>query len=278
MEDSQDISRKLIEKYGWRQGLGLGKQNEGVSTYVRVSKKRDTSGIGIAKDPSTKLWNTAFWENMYNSAVSKCNDKDEESSSEEEDSKKKKEKKVVQASIMTTHRAGIAFQGMFVSSSRNLDEESSSDEDEKFATAKKVVQASIMTTHRAGIAFQGMFVSSSRNLDEESSSDEDEKFATAKKVSDWSSSKAKSLYHGRVSGKLERIRKQEEKWRNQEGPQTEVGQVCEGKQGNHSDDDETKKQGKKKRKKRTENKNSDDEITSFVKKKKSKSSTTKSKS
>jgi hypothetical protein len=212
MNSEDNLGRKLIEKYGWRQGLGLGKQNEGISTYVRVSKKRDTSGVGIAKDANTKLWNVAFWENMYNSAVTKCGDKGGDSSS-------------------------------------------SSDGEEKKDTA--------IATARASLAFGGMFVSASKTIDDDEEEDIEDLLSTGKKVSDWSSS-AKGLYHGRVSGKLERIRKQEEQFvkKPQEDETEEPSEPKKKK-------DKKDKKDKKERKKR-KSRDSDDDEEESEKRKKSK--------
>lgn len=38
---------KLMMQMGWEEGTGLGKNKQGITTHVRVSKKNDTAGVGI---------------------------------------------------------------------------------------------------------------------------------------------------------------------------------------------------------------------------------------
>ncbi len=44
-----DFARKQLEKYGWKEGQGLGKEGKGVTTYVRAIKPKGERGdfIGI---------------------------------------------------------------------------------------------------------------------------------------------------------------------------------------------------------------------------------------
>ncbi|CCW70791.1 unnamed protein product [Phytomonas sp. Hart1] len=47
-------ARKMMEKYGWKEGQGLGKEREGVKSYVKVVRRdpHTATGLGHAADPS----------------------------------------------------------------------------------------------------------------------------------------------------------------------------------------------------------------------------------
>ena len=42
-------SRRMLERSGWREGKGLGKDESGATTHVRVKKKDDTLALGFVK-------------------------------------------------------------------------------------------------------------------------------------------------------------------------------------------------------------------------------------
>ncbi|RNF21346.1 uncharacterized protein Tco025E_03426 [Trypanosoma conorhini] len=46
------IARKMLERHGWKEGMGLGKDAQGVSTYVKVVRRdpRTATGLGHAAD------------------------------------------------------------------------------------------------------------------------------------------------------------------------------------------------------------------------------------
>ncbi|KAL2632333.1 hypothetical protein R1flu_017019 [Riccia fluitans] len=48
---------RLMQQMGWQEGLGLGKDNQGMKSHIRVSKKSDNSGLGIdAKAKAQANW------------------------------------------------------------------------------------------------------------------------------------------------------------------------------------------------------------------------------
>ena len=51
-----------MEKYGWKPGMGLGKDNTGMAEHIRVSKKNDKRGIGMDGAQTFEPW----WEKLYN--------------------------------------------------------------------------------------------------------------------------------------------------------------------------------------------------------------------
>ena len=42
--DENKLGQKLLEKYGWKKGKGLGAKEDGKQEHISVSKKNDTKG------------------------------------------------------------------------------------------------------------------------------------------------------------------------------------------------------------------------------------------
>ncbi|XP_065343047.1 G patch domain-containing protein 4 [Cloeon dipterum] len=88
-----DFARAQLEKYGWKEGEGLGAQKTGISQAIKPSLKRDRMGLGA--DPGKEFTNT-WWNQAFDEAAKKVK------ISVKEDTvvvktikkKKKKEKKV----------------------------------------------------------------------------------------------------------------------------------------------------------------------------------------
>ena len=60
------FGKKMLEKMGWQEGEGLGVDGNGAKGSVRVVKKDDTKGLGIAREEAKnesakgEWWNDAF--------------------------------------------------------------------------------------------------------------------------------------------------------------------------------------------------------------------------
>lgn len=61
-----DFARKQLLKYGWSEGKGLGKNENGISNALKPALKFDKSGVG--HDHSEQFTHN-WWENMYNQAA-----------------------------------------------------------------------------------------------------------------------------------------------------------------------------------------------------------------
>ncbi|XP_061393861.1 G patch domain-containing protein 4 [Musca vetustissima] len=62
-----DFARKILEKYGWKDGDGLGKTNSGISKALRANLKFDTAGFGV--DQAATDFNNHWWERVFNDAA-----------------------------------------------------------------------------------------------------------------------------------------------------------------------------------------------------------------
>jgi len=85
-------AQALLEKLGWKQGMGLGKNLDGRTQHVRVVQKSDTAGIGVNKTQ----WDSMWWDNIYNKAaknIQLAESGDSSDSSDDDDAKTKREAK-----------------------------------------------------------------------------------------------------------------------------------------------------------------------------------------
>ncbi|XP_054706601.1 G patch domain-containing protein 4-like [Uloborus diversus] len=62
------FARKQLEKYGWTEGKGLGKEENGISKPIKPFLKFDNHGIG---HDSSKVWTSKWWCEVFNDA-SQC--------------------------------------------------------------------------------------------------------------------------------------------------------------------------------------------------------------
>eukprot|EP01017_Pseudomicrothorax_dubius_P050676 TRINITY_DN9635_c0_g1_i3.p2 TRINITY_DN9635_c0_g1~~TRINITY_DN9635_c0_g1_i3.p2 ORF type:complete len:154 (+),score=30.43 TRINITY_DN9635_c0_g1_i3:58-519(+) len=65
-----EIGMKLLQKMGWNQGDGLGKNRDGIKECIQVKRRDELVGLGTEKKGEFK-WNDNWWEQTFNSAISK---------------------------------------------------------------------------------------------------------------------------------------------------------------------------------------------------------------
>ncbi|CAE6968553.1 Gpatch4 [Symbiodinium sp. KB8] len=56
------FAKKMMAKFGWEEGMGLGKGNDGITTHVVVNKKDESEGIGFNKQEN---WTDQWWFSSY---------------------------------------------------------------------------------------------------------------------------------------------------------------------------------------------------------------------
>ncbi|GMH44113.1 hypothetical protein BSKO_12047 [Bryopsis sp. KO-2023] len=101
------FGQKLLEKMGWKDGEGLGKNKTGISEAIELKFKDDKDGVG---KKTAYDWKVPFWENAYESGLKNVGKGGSESS--------------------TSTQANGA-------SSSSSDSESDSDSDSKIVPSKK---------------------------------------------------------------------------------------------------------------------------------------------
>ncbi|KAG6542823.1 hypothetical protein Mapa_015727 [Marchantia paleacea] len=95
----QSAAFRLMQQMGWEEGHGLGKDLQGMKSHIRVSKKSDTSGIGLdAKAKAQANWalNTHAYDSILKNlkvqvAVTVTEDDGDSSSSDEDNDDLKKD-------------------------------------------------------------------------------------------------------------------------------------------------------------------------------------------
>lgn len=85
-----DFALRQMQKMGWREGKGLGKREEGVTSSIRVRKRDESIGIGYGV-VSSDTKETQWWYNVYDNIASKVQIECEEPK------KKRRRKKKAQA-------------------------------------------------------------------------------------------------------------------------------------------------------------------------------------
>ncbi|XP_059062604.1 G patch domain-containing protein 4 isoform X1 [Achroia grisella] len=61
-----DFARKMLEKYGWTDGKGLGKHENGISEALKPKLKRSVTGVG---HDAASEFNEHWWSQLYDKAA-----------------------------------------------------------------------------------------------------------------------------------------------------------------------------------------------------------------
>ncbi|DAZ99464.1 TPA: hypothetical protein N0F65_001649 [Lagenidium giganteum] len=89
------FARRQMEKMGWTEGKGLGKDEQGMKSHVKVKKREDLMGVGVEK-MNVEEHKTQWWYNVYDNLATKIKvaaDSDDEAAAANKKSKKKDKKK-----------------------------------------------------------------------------------------------------------------------------------------------------------------------------------------
>ncbi|RNA01009.1 G patch domain-containing 4 [Brachionus plicatilis] len=77
---SSKFAENQLKKFGWKEGDGLGRDNQGKSAPIKVSFKFDTAGVGFnLSEQFTNNW----WENLYDSTSKGLEDAEQRIGKEE---------------------------------------------------------------------------------------------------------------------------------------------------------------------------------------------------
>jgi Pin2-interacting protein X1 len=82
----QSAAFRLMKQMGWEEGEGLGKEKQGIKSYVRVKHKQDTVGVGVDK-PNPWAFDTTQFDSILKKLKvqsAKAGDNDEAENSEAE--------------------------------------------------------------------------------------------------------------------------------------------------------------------------------------------------
>ena len=97
--ETSNTAKKMMEKMGWTEGQGLGKNSDGRSTHIATKKREDKKGLGHGKlevsqgktiDWSTEAKDGRTHELWWNDVYSKNSDKKKKKKKKKKSKKKRK--------------------------------------------------------------------------------------------------------------------------------------------------------------------------------------------
>jgi len=90
---TSDFAKKQLEKMGWSEGTGLGKKRDGMTTHIRVKKRKDNVGLGGSEKPDVEavLGNSEWWKDSLGSTLARLGSKKKQKLSKKDKKKDKKD-------------------------------------------------------------------------------------------------------------------------------------------------------------------------------------------
>ncbi|ORE10345.1 hypothetical protein BCV72DRAFT_238869 [Rhizopus microsporus var. microsporus] len=178
------FAQTQLEKFGWSQGDGLGKNKHGNTKHISVSVKNDKKGVGVNQGQ----WEFAWWDHLYNkSASSVVVEKDENKGEIKVATKTKTKTRRSATGIISTQKpTGKSLQEKPSTMNAVADQQNMMDSVKEVHTniAQKLATASLYGAFVKSTSTPSSTTNSSKsNTDEEESSD-DELKDYSMKVSD----------------------------------------------------------------------------------------------
>lgn len=87
---TSDFAQTQLKKMGWKEGTGLGKRRDGISTHIRVQKRADEQGgIGKPSEASTAIQHhqNEWWKGSVGDILAKLGNKNKKSKKKDKDKK-----------------------------------------------------------------------------------------------------------------------------------------------------------------------------------------------
>ncbi|KAL7573790.1 hypothetical protein ACA910_007819 [Epithemia clementina (nom. ined.)] len=125
---TSQFARKQLEKMGWKEGTGLGKKRDGISTHIKVQKRQENAGLGIERHVAqTQQASSEWWKASLGDTLAKLGSKSEKekknkkkrSKNEKDEETKKRSRKDYTDDELFEVTGGARF-GMRAGKSRNL--------------------------------------------------------------------------------------------------------------------------------------------------------------
>jgi Pin2-interacting protein X1 len=92
---TSEFAKKQLEKMGWSVGTGLGKKRNGITSHIKVKKRKDQLGLGGSDKPDVErvLGNSEWWKDSLGGTLARLGSSSSKSSKSKSKSKKKDKKK-----------------------------------------------------------------------------------------------------------------------------------------------------------------------------------------
>ncbi|CAK9079257.1 G patch domain-containing protein 4 [Durusdinium trenchii] len=104
-----DIGKKILMKYGWREGQGLGRLKNGRTECVQGERREEKKGLGVEKRKSEEQWDN-WWADCFNSVAKSISVK-AESRAESSDSDSEAPEKGSEGGRITAVKKAGAMKG-----------------------------------------------------------------------------------------------------------------------------------------------------------------------
>ncbi|KAI7850644.1 hypothetical protein BDC45DRAFT_487774 [Circinella umbellata] len=173
------FAKNQLEKYGWKNGEGLGKDKHGNAKHIAVKVKNDTKGVG----KSQEQWDFAWWDHLYNKSASSVSvEKDTEANEIRIATKKKSDNRKSETGILSTYKP--TAQGMKKSTIKTQEETTTSSmaamaDQVNLMDSVKSVHSSMAQTIARSSLYSGFVKSAAvlpnANTDDNDSDDDDGK-------------------------------------------------------------------------------------------------------
>lgn len=122
---SSKFAEDQLKKFGWKEGDGLGRNNQGESLPVKVSFKFDTAGVGFnLSDQFTNNW----WENLFDSTSKGLVNAEERIGIEEKATNVKNRKEYFYSRFQ---QESVLVGGLEIKNEANIDDKKENDKKEK---------------------------------------------------------------------------------------------------------------------------------------------------
>ena len=103
------FARKQLEKMGWTEGTGLGKNRDGRVSHIKAKKREDSAGLGVEKVIINEM-NDVWWKDSVGSTLARLQEKKgEKKKKRKKDKDKKKSKKRKASDEKNVATAGKIF-------------------------------------------------------------------------------------------------------------------------------------------------------------------------
>lgn len=89
---TSEFAKKQLEKMGWSEGTGLGKKRDGMTTHIKVKKRKDNVGLGGSDKPDVQavLGDSEWWKDSLGSTLARLGNKKKDKKKDKKMSKKEK--------------------------------------------------------------------------------------------------------------------------------------------------------------------------------------------
>ena len=103
LSSQQSFAKRQLEKMGWTEGTGLGKNRTGRVDHVKAKQREDNMGLGREKEKAKEMQNT-WWKDSVGGTLARLQQqsKDNKKSKKKKDKKKKSKKGSKQSSGEST--------------------------------------------------------------------------------------------------------------------------------------------------------------------------------